>query len=519
VTAPPARFLPLAAAAQALALVTASRCRAAEDAPRAALRLQEPAAGPVTDVAVSPDGSTVAAGTARGDLQLWGLPDGRLANTLRAEAPATSVQFSADGSRLVAAYSDGSVRLWDPRDGRMVKRLMVHPRGTRTVALSPDGKTLAGGGADGAVYLVNADTGEVLRRLLPEPADDPPARRIGPGAVTALAYSPDGSALVVAHDRFDPTVHVWDPAGGREITRLRGDGNAALAAVFSPDGATLATADENGQEIKLWETATWRTRKRLRCLGLPEMPFAFSADGRSLWAATGTELWQWDLPSGRMLRKFAGEHRGEVTAAAAFPTNSRVVSAGDDGAVIVWTAPEPKRDSPPAAPPDLRPESLWSTLAAEDASAAYEAMWALASIPDQAVPYLRNRLPVHETADAARVARLLTDLDDDRFSVRERAMKDLAEMGDAAEPLLREQLAAGPSPEVRQRVEVLLDSAQHTVGDADTVRALRAVEVLERIATPAARDALGELAAGKSGAKLKSRAQSALRRLDQLKQH
>jgi hypothetical protein len=146
-------------------------------------------------------------------------------------------------------------------------------------------------------------------------------------------------------------------------------------------------------------------------------------------------------------------------------------------------------------------------------------MWALASIPDQAVPYLRNRLPVRETADADRVARLLKDLDDDRFSVRERAMKELAEMGEATEPLLREQLSAAPSPEVRQRVEVLLDSAQNAVGDADAVRALRAIEVLERIATPASRDALEEAAAGKSGARLKARAQSALRRLDRLKQH
>jgi hypothetical protein len=66
---------------------------------------------------------------------------------------------------------------------------------------------------------------------------------------------------------------------------------------------------------------------------------------------------------------------------------------------------------------------------------------------------------------------------------------------------------------------VLLDSAQNAVGDADAVRAMRAIEVLERIATPAARDALEEAAAGKSGARLKARAQSALRRLDRLKQH
>ena len=67
------------------------------------------------------------------------------------------------------------------------------------------------------------------------------------------------------------------------------------------------------------------------------------------------------------------------------------------------------------------------------------------------------------------------------------------------------------------RVEVLLESVQRSVGDADAVRALRAIEVLERVGTPAARGALEELASGTSGAKLKARAQAALNRLDRLK--
>jgi dipeptidyl aminopeptidase/acylaminoacyl peptidase len=513
VATPPARFLAPAAAAVAIFLGLVVRsARAADDLPPGAVRrFQDPRSGPVLDVAVSPDGATVAAATARSDVQLWRFADGKLARTLRAETPATSIQFSPDGSRLVAAHSDGSVRLWDPRDGTMVKRLMVHPRATRVVALSEDGRTLAGGGADGAVYLVDAETGNPIRRLLPEPPDPAAARGIGPGLMRALAFSPDGGTLVSTHDRFDLFLHVWDVKSGREVTRLRGEGNGAVAAVFSADGATLATADEGGQDIKLWETATWRLRRRLHVLGMAEMPFAFTADGRSLWSAAGSELLQWDLAAGRILRKHIAEHRSEITAAATFP-DTKIVSACDDGTVIIWTGADTTQ--PAKDPADIHPEGLWGALAAEDASVAYEAMWALASAPEQAVPYLRNRLPRRDTADAGRIGKLLKDLDDDRYAVRERAMKELAELGDSAEPILREQLATSTSPEVRQRVEVLLESVQQTVGDADAVRALRAVEVLERIGNPAARGALDELATGTSGAKLKARAQAALRRLD-----
>jgi HEAT repeat protein len=129
------------------------------------------------------------------------------------------------------------------------------------------------------------------------------------------------------------------------------------------------------------------------------------------------------------------------------------------------------------------------------------------------VPYLRNRLPRHEPVDAERVRKLIAQLDDERFTVRERAMKELGQVGDAAEPLLREQRAATASPEVGQRIDELLEGLVHGTGDADALRARRAVEVLERIGTPEARSALAEVAAGTSGAKLKSHARAALHRL------
>ena len=479
-------------------------------------RLAEAGSGPVLDVAVSPDGATIAVATTRAGVQLWRASDHALASVLRAETPAVSIDYAADGTRLAAAYSDGSVRLWDPRDGSLVRRLMVHPRGTTVLALSPDGTVLAGGGDDGVIQLVDAETANPLRRLLPLPRTPPGENIARPAPVRALGFSPDGAAVVAGHGPHHPYVHVWDPASGREVARLAETGSTLTSIAFSPDGATLATGAEVGQTITLWETATWRARRKLDTRGLPERPVAFTADGRGLWSALQNQVWHRDLASGRKVRALTG-HRGGVTDAA-FPRNDRIVTAGEDGAAVVWDtdvaadAAAPRRDAG-----DARPEGLWGALAAEDAAAAYDAIWALAATPEQSVPYLRNRLPRQDPADAERVRGLIAQLDDEQFTARERATKELALLGEAAEPLLREHLSTTKSPEVGQRIEVLLDALRHSASDADVLRALRTAEVLERIGTPAARAALEELAAGTASAKVRDRAAGAVRRIDCLR--
>ena len=54
---------------------------------------------------------------------------------------------------------------------------------------------------------------------------------------------------------------------------------------------------------------------------------------------------------------------------------------------------------------------------------------------------------VIEPPDADQVRRWIRDLDSDRFAVRDRAVAELAKLGDAAEPALRQALRDRPSLE------------------------------------------------------------------------
>jgi hypothetical protein len=88
--------------------------------------------------------------------------------------------------------------------------------------------------------------------------------------------------------------------------------------------------------------------------------------------------------------------------------------------------------------------------------------------------------PTHGDLD-----RIFTDLDSDAFKIREKASRELAAFGVSAVPGVRERLKRRPSAEVRRRAAAFLDQF-----DPAELSPLRAVELLEHIGTPAAKELL-----------------------------
>src|SRR5262249_29825469 len=114
--------------------------------------------------------------------------------------------------------------------------------------------------------------------------------------------------------------------------------------------------------------------------------------------------------------------------------------------------------------------------------------------------------------DAKRLARLIADLDDDAFKVREQAMRELSEAGSDAADALHQALANDPSTEAKKRLVALLNRLNKG-GSPERLRSLRAIEVLERIGTPEAIDVLHELGRQSLPAELHEDIEASLRRL------
>jgi WD40 repeat protein len=109
----------------------------------------------VGGVAFSPDGHTLAFGSADGTVVLWDVrARRRLGQPLAGHlVPVFAVAFSRDGQMLASGFRDGTVVVWDVRNRRRLEELAGHTGPVYGVAFDPDGQTLASGGSDGTVVL------------------------------------------------------------------------------------------------------------------------------------------------------------------------------------------------------------------------------------------------------------------------------------------------------------------------------------------------------------------------------
>src|SRR5262249_28501254 len=159
--------------------------------------------------------------------------------------------------------------------------------------------------------------------------------------------------------------------------------------------------------------------------------------------------------TGGVRRRFAG-HRGRVLCLAFSADGKTLVSGSEDTTALVWDltgrlAAEDRRAGPLS---DAALKPAWDALAEKDREAAYRGVQPLAADPARSVPYLREGLRPVPSAEAKRLARLIADLDDDQFEVREKAAAELEKQGGAALAALREALDGRPSPEARRRIEL-----------------------------------------------------------------
>jgi hypothetical protein len=155
-------------------------------------------------------------------------------------------------------------------------------------------------------------------------------------------------------------------------------------------------------------------------------------------------------------------------------------------------------------------------LLSDDAARGYAAVWRLADAPDDVtMPLLGKRLRPVTAAAMQKTRTAIRDLDSDQFRVRDRAFKELSDLGYHAAPALRAALDAKPSAEARNRIEQLLAKVVGPPAAGESLRTWRALAALESKGTAGAKQLLRELAGGAAGAWLTAEARAALRRVEE----
>lgn len=249
-----------------------------------------PAGGSVTpDIALSPDGGTLAVTPPGNQITLWNTRTGHKIGTLTAPGTLTSVAYRpVTGPAVIAAGSpDGYIYIWGPHIPQPLQLAGNLQAPVTSVTFSPDGTLLAAGSDDGTFLLAR-------HRNSGNWAVFPPTG--GPlNAVETVAFSPDGRMLATGSSAG--TVQLWNvanPGNPVLLTTLTASAQSVISVAFSDSEELAASYDDD--TIRLWDIRDPASAVPLATLSGLASPTSvtWETGSRAVGAAADGTLLTWD---------------------------------------------------------------------------------------------------------------------------------------------------------------------------------------------------------------------------------
>jgi len=175
-----------------------------------------------------------------------------------------------------------------------------------------------------------------------------------------------------------------------------------------------------------------------------------------------------------------------------------------------WDAPYDFLTLAPLTLSNEQMNALWEDLRGPDGHRTTRAMHQFVAGAAHCIPYLRQRLRLPQAPADDRVSRWIDDLDSDQYRTRQAASRELQRLGLLIEPELLLWLATNPTPEVRRRVELILEEVT-----SEKNRMRRAIQALGEMSPLEAHRLLQELAEGNPDCFLTREAKAVFKRKDQ----
>jgi len=294
---------------------------------------------------LSSDSNLLATLEADGTIELADANTGQTISQLPREhvGQVNTIALGPNNQMMASGDHVGRIIIWDIGDPQhpQILQNIAQASSVDNVVFSPDGQTLAAGGANSKVLLWDVATGE--RKGEPLTGHT--------GAVRSLAFSPNGRWLASGSVNngwaaMDERVLLWDLnqplPQGYQLVGLEDNVNDV---VFSADGRLVAASSTQG-EILLWNVETRETvsepmhhtsGEQSASVALPEIKIALSPDQQML-ASGGVdgEIILWDLATGRPRREPLPTRAGTVNHLEFSRDGHTLVSANNDGSVILW---------------------------------------------------------------------------------------------------------------------------------------------------------------------------------------
>ncbi|KAJ7756452.1 ribosome biogenesis protein Sqt1 [Mycena maculata] len=295
----------------------------------------------VTSVAWSADGEMVATGGMDGKIRIWRKRDNyrtwEFLTQLEGPDEVMFLRWHPKGSVLLAGSNDSTLWLWQLPSGNTMQVFAGHTGAVQCGEFTPDGKRIVTACADGILIFWDPRSPSPIFKLTPTDA------RFDLDGITSLGVNPSSTLAVVGGAAGG--IRVVSLNKGEIIATLGGhtEGESIEAIQFvdlagSNAGAGVAVTGATDGKACIWDLTTMRLRSTLEHGDAVTTLLAHPAPKGYLLVSASADktLRTWDARTGTLLRKHVG-HQGAVLGAALGLQGSVVISAGDDGACLVFT--------------------------------------------------------------------------------------------------------------------------------------------------------------------------------------
>ncbi len=438
----------------------------------------------IRDFALSPGGKSLTTIAGNDPIRTWETATTKqLQLTIEPGSYTNNVIYSKDGKQIISAHRN-TLQVWDRFSGELIRTIEFGDGSfVDGLALSQNGELLAGP-VDSTVRLWNVRTGATVHTFKPFGEERPrPSTNF-----ESITFSPDGSLVAAGGGYGGGLIIVWDVTTKTELFRLRHNANRVYSLCFSPDGGLLlSTACKDvkartGDTIQVWELASGKPVHSIETADGCVTCSGFLSGGRHFytagnrWDGGGGHVRFWDTKDGRELTKVKVSRYG-VQDVAFLPGEKSYVTVGNSTFAVLRTSPKEiqnveKREIAPDALADR-----WDDLRG-DPAVANRALMDLVENENDAVNLLRERL-ARDQPDTKQVQRLIVQLDDDSFTVRDEARKMLIKHGPQIIPMLKQSLGKSKSAETRQAIRQIIASQKtYFIESPEQLRRMRAKRIL-----------------------------------------
>jgi eukaryotic-like serine/threonine-protein kinase len=238
---------------------------------------------------------------------------------------------SQDGSQVAAGARHSKTVRWVDRH-RGTTTLLEMDHDVTALEISPDGRWLAGGDHNGELSLWEIATLRLVQRF-----------RAHSGWLLGLASSPDNRLLATGGN--DQLIRIWETGTTNKVAELKGHLHEIWSLEFSQDGKTLVSGSQDGT-VRFWNAAASPASSRVLNLPTNAAVVGPLEDGRALLIqdpkARTTEVWS--LPEGRLTHSYGWQEMDRLSSSnhGAFPESQVEVGVGTNGTVYSWSLPTGK---------------------------------------------------------------------------------------------------------------------------------------------------------------------------------